>query len=192
VVIKPQGTGLGHGLEFFLDPDEPVESIVGKVDHSIRVTEHYYGLVGGAFPYTVCEFADTCTVDRPGHELHGHKYEVRVVVYRDGSRLRAFPSIAKVSSHGYDADRPAKLSLLNNITMSAEAKKREGTDFMLPLSNRETLGLLGIDPDVLAELCGYCAGYIGHTLDRVRREPGRFGLPDRESGDGVVNGQRVR
>ena len=191
-VIKPQGTGLGHGLEFFLDPDEPVESIVGKVDHSIRVTEHYYGLVGGAFPYTVCEFADTCTVDRPGHELHGHKYEVRVVVYRDGSRLRAFPSIAKVSSHGYDADRPAKLSLLNNITMSAEAKKREGTDFMLPLSNRETLGLLGIDPDVLAELCGYCAGYIGHTLDRVRREPGRFGLPDRESGDGVVNGQRVR
>ena len=97
-----------------------------------------------------------------------------------------------MSSHGYDADRPAKLSLLNNITMSAEAKKREGTDFMLPLSNRETLGLLGIDPDVLAELCGYCAGYIGHTLDRVRREPGRFGLPDRESGDGVVNGQRVR
>jgi hypothetical protein len=189
-VIKPQGTGLGHGLEFFLDPDEPMESVVGKVDHSIRVTEHYYGLVGGAFPYTICEFAETCTVARPGHPLHGHKYEIRVVVYRDGGRLRALPSIAKVSSQGYDADKPAKLSLINNITTSAEAKKREGTDFMLPLSNRETLDLLGIDPVVLAGLCGYCTGFISHVLDRVMQEPGRFGLPAREPG-GLVNGQRV-
>jgi hypothetical protein len=194
VVIKPQGTGLGHGLEFFLDPAEPLDAVVGKIDHSIRVTEHYYGLVGGAFPYTLCEFADTCTVARPGHPLHGHKYEARIVVYRDGGRLRAFPSIAKVSSQGYDADRPAKLSLINNITMSAEAKQREGTDFMLPLCNRETLDLLELDADALADLCGFCTGFVGHILDRVRTEPGRFGLPAHESGAerGVVNGQLAR
>lgn len=190
-VIKPQGTGLGHGLEFFLDPDEPLSEIVGKVDHSIRVTEQYYGLVGGAFPYTVCEFADTCTVACPDHPLHGHKYEVRVVVYRDGITLRAVPSIAKISSQGYDADRPAKLSLINNISLSAEAKRREGTDFMLPLSNRETLDLLEIDPNVLAEVCSYCTGFIGHILDTLQAELRRFGLPERELNLGIVNGQRV-
>lgn len=28
--------------------------------------------------------------------MAGHKFEVRVVVYRDGLNLKAFPSIAKV------------------------------------------------------------------------------------------------
>ncbi|MBY0228927.1 MAG: hypothetical protein K2W96_06595, partial [Gemmataceae bacterium] len=50
-VIKAQGTGLGHGIEFFLDPNEDTDEIIGRIDHSIRVTEHYYGAVGGAFPY---------------------------------------------------------------------------------------------------------------------------------------------
>src|SRR5262249_53395443 len=67
VVIKPQGTGLGHGLEFFLDPDESMNDILAKIDHSIRLTEHYYGAVGGAFPYTLCEFVDACTIRRDGH-----------------------------------------------------------------------------------------------------------------------------
>ena len=30
------------------------------------------------------------------HKMFGHKFELRVVVYRDGDVLRAFPSIAKV------------------------------------------------------------------------------------------------
>src|SRR5439155_18901010 len=123
-VIKAQGTGLGHGIEFFLDPEEPLDAVIGKIDHSIRLTEHYYGAIGGAFPYTICEFIDTCTVPRQGHPLFGHKYEVRVVVYRDGDALRALPSISKVSSQGYDADKATRLSLINNVTTSAEAKKR--------------------------------------------------------------------
>src|SRR5205807_1220312 len=119
VVIKPQGTGLGHGLEFFLDPEESPDDVIGKIDHSIRVTEHYYAAVGGAFPYTLCEFVDAAVISRPGHPLEGHKFELRVVVYRDGPSLVAVPSIAKVSSHGYDADKPTRLSLINNITASA-------------------------------------------------------------------------
>jgi hypothetical protein len=34
---------------------------------------------------------------------------------------RRMPLIAKVSSHGYDADKPTRLGLINNITASAEA-----------------------------------------------------------------------
>ena len=188
VVIKPQGTGLGHGLEFFLDHEEPVDAVIGKIDHSIRVTEHYYGAIGGAFPYTVCDFFDTCVIDEPGHALHGHKYELRVVVYRDGMDLKAIPSIAKVSSQGYDADKVTRLSLINNITTSAEAKNREGTDFMLPLANRDTLELLKIEPSQMEALCRYCAGSMRHILDQLQKQPKRFGLEQQETH--VSNGKR--
>lgn len=176
VVIKAQGTGLGHGVEFFLDPQEPLDDIIGKVDHSIRLTEHYYGMVGGAFPYTLCEFVDTCTIPRKGHPLFGHKYEVRVVVFRDGASLSAVPSITKISSQGYEADRGSRLSLINNITASAEAKKREGTEFMQPLCNAETLALLEIERAQMERLCAYCTGFVRHILDQVRDRPERFGL----------------
>ena len=193
VVIKPQGTGLGHGLEFFLDPHEPMHDLLAKVDHSIRVTEHYYGAVGGAFPYTVCEFVDTCTIARPSHPSHGHKYEVRVVVYRDGASLRAMPSIAKISSLGYDADRPSRLSLINNITTSAEAKHREGTDFMLPLCNSETLDLLEISVEQMEAVCAYCTGFVRYILDQTQQNPECLGLPadERQSAPNVVNGQSL-
>src|SRR5262249_5552627 len=176
-----QGTGLGHGLEFFLDPDEAADDVVGKVDHSLRLTEHYYGLVGGALPYTLCEFVNTSTIPREGHHLYGHKFEVRVVVYRDGLTLKAMPSITKISSQGYDADQPSRLSLINNISTSAEAKQREGTDFMLPLCNAQTLALLGIEPGQMGALCAYCTGYVRHILDRTgcRTSPSASACPAR-------------
>ena len=175
-VIKAQGTGLGHGIEFFLDPEEDVDSVVEKIDRSIKVTEAYYGAIGGAFPYTICEFVDTCTVPREGHRLFGHKYEIRVVVYRDGTKLRAVPGITKISSQGYDADKGERLSLINNITTSAEAKKRSGTEFMLPLCNAETLEILGISREQMMEVCKYCVCYVRYILDQVQAVPERFGL----------------
>jgi hypothetical protein len=176
VVIKAQGTGLGHGVEFFLDPEEDADAIIERIDHSIRVTEHYYAAAGGAFPYTLVEFVDTCTVPRRGHPLFGHKYEVRVVVYRDGDDLCAVPSISKICSQGYEADRSGRLSLINNITASAEAMKQAGTEFMLPLCNEETLGLLEITRADMEGLCVYCAGLIRHVLDQAQDHPERFGL----------------
>lgn len=176
VVIKAQGTGLGHGIEFFLDPEEDTDAIISRIDHSIRVTEHYYGAVGGAFPYTVCEFVDTCTVPREGHPLFGHKFEVRVVVFRDGDTLQALPAITKISSQGYEADKPTRLSLINNITTSAEARKRAGSDFMHALSNHETLGLLGISVEDMERLCVFCSGFVRHILDQAEAQPERFGL----------------
>jgi hypothetical protein len=179
VVIKPQGTGLGHGLEFFLNAEEAIDAIIDKIDHSIRLTEHYYGAVGGAFPYTICEFMDTCKIEASSHVHHGHRYELRVVVYRDGMNLCGVPSIAKVASQGYDADQTRRLSLINNITTSAEAKKRDGTEFMLPLSNQQTLDLLKITHAEMESLCHYCTGYMRHILDQLQRSPARFGLEPR-------------
>lgn len=178
-VIKARGTGLGHGVEFFLDAAEPQDQIVARIDHSIRVTEHYYGLVGGAFPYTVCEFIDISSIDRPGHELHGHKYELRVVVYRDGQHLKAFPSIVKVSPKTGDTDSPARSSLITNISASAEKTGTEGTRHMLPLCNRETLDLLDLPKEQLCRVCSFCTGYVRFLLDRLQQTPDQFGLPAR-------------
>ncbi|MBY0228705.1 MAG: hypothetical protein K2W96_05430, partial [Gemmataceae bacterium] len=150
--------------------------IIGRIDHSIRVTEHYYGAVGGAFPYTLCEFVDTCTIPQHGHPLFGHKYECRVVVFRDGDELQALPAITKISSTGYDAEKNDRLSLINNITTSAEKKKRAGTEFMQPLSNAETLGLLGIPVEEMERLAVFCSGFVKHILDAAEDNPARFGL----------------
>src|SRR5207245_1371519 len=97
-VIQPAGTGLGHGIEFFLRADEPAYDVVARIDKSLDLTAHYYGLSGGAFPYTVCDFIDGCTIKVADHPLKGHKFELRVIVYREKRMLKAFPSIAKVAS----------------------------------------------------------------------------------------------
>jgi hypothetical protein len=176
-VIKPQGTGLGHGIEFFLDAEAPAEQIAARIDASLRLTEQYYRAPGGALPYTVCEFIDSCAIQRSGHRLLGHKYELRVVVYRQGMYLKAFPSIVKVSSEAYNPARPDPLSLINNITTSATAHATDGTEFMLPLCNRETLELIDLDPACLRELCAFATCFIRRVLDRVQDEPEWFGLP---------------
>lgn len=178
-VIKPQGTGLGHGIEFFLCRDESDESVVARIDASLRLTETHYRMPGGALPYTVCEYLDTCTIDRPGHALLGHKYELRVVVYRDGDWLKAFPSIVKVASEAYDSACPSHLSLINNITTSAQSKQVAGAEFMLPLANRATLDLIGLSVAELEELCTAATGFMRFVVDRVQNEPEMLGVPGR-------------
>ena len=85
--VKPPGTAKPDGeivdlvfrrvRELVKDSKEPRDEIVARIDQSIRVTEVYYSLVGGAFPYTVCGFLDTCTIDRPGHDLHPLDYRMK-------------------------------------------------------------------------------------------------------------------
>ncbi len=134
VVIKPQGTGCGHGIEFFFgaEPQEEVESKVRlnkrlgfllslrravtsphpcahrrcppphlpvQVDASISTVRRAYNLECGGLPHTVCEFLNTaaisdtaakrhdgqCETQQPQpHPMAGHKFELRIVVYRDG------------------------------------------------------------------------------------------------------------
>lgn len=177
VVIKPHGTGLGHGIEFFLDPDEPRSSVAARIDGSLRQTEEYYGIAGGALPYTVCEYVDACRVADAGHRLEGHKFELRVVVYRDGRLLRAVPSIAKVARERADSCQFERRALINNITACGDTAKVRGTDFMLPLCNRDTLHTLGLTERDLRELCEFATGFVRHTLDAIEDFPQRFGLP---------------
>jgi len=176
-VIKPHGTGIGHGIEFFLDRDESAASVMRRVDESIGITEEYYSAVGGAFPYTVCEFIDSDVVEDEGHRLDGHKYELRIVVYRDGLSLKACPTIAKVANERFDAANAGRENLINNITNSSVAKKTDGTEYMLPLCCEETLELLGITMDEMEELCRVATRYVRHAIDEVPR------MDERMSGD---------
>ncbi len=177
VVIKPHGTGLGHGIEFFLCPDEDPQAVNARIDGSIAQTQRYYGLEGGAFPYTVCEFVDASRVQDPNHPLVNHKYELRVVVYRDGDSLCAFPSIAKIAREPVDCGGEQRRSLINNITASGDTSKVCGTDFMLPLCNQDSLQLLGLSEDDLLALSETCTGYVRHVVDQVEDRPEMFGLP---------------
>ncbi|MGF1582695.1 MAG: hypothetical protein ACFCD0_25505 [Gemmataceae bacterium] len=177
VLIKPQGTGLGHGIEFFLDPQESAEQVIARIDGSLLLTERYYGLQGGALPYTVCEFLETAVIEHNDHPAKGHRYELRVVVYRDGLNLKAFPSIVKISSQVYNPNQPSHLSLINNITASAVATESAGAEHMLPLSSAETLEVLGLRIEELAELSHFCTQVVRYVLDQVEDEPLKLGLP---------------
>lgn len=163
VVMKPRGGGRGTGIEFFLRP-EPRGDLVARVQRSVDATATHYRRAGGAFPYTLTPFVDCCAVDAPGHRFDGHKYELRVIVYREGSTLHACPSIVKVASQRYDASRPERAMLLNNISASTNRLGTSGAQHMLPLASRETLSLLGLDEDDIAELCRFCVGAVGHAL----------------------------
>lgn len=178
-VIKPRATGVGHGIEFFLDPDEPAEEIIARIDGSVAFTERCYAAMGGAFPYTVCEFLDTCTIREPGHPLHGHKYELRVVVYRDGDWLRAFPSIVKVASRKFDAATRDRLALINNVTAATEEAHAAAMEYVLPLASRKTMDLLDLGESEMTHLCATSTAYVRHVLDRLQDAPTRYlpGLP---------------
>jgi hypothetical protein len=155
------------GCEFFLDRNESAASVARRVDESIRITEEYYSAVGGAFPYTVCEFIDSAVIEEDGHRLDGHKYELRVVVYRDGLSLKACPTIAKVASQRFDAANASRENLINNITNSSVTKKTDGTEYMLPLCCEQTLELLGISVIEMEELCRVATQYVRHVIDEI-------------------------
>lgn len=175
-VIKPHGTGIGHGIEFFLDPSASERDIALLVDLSIDETAMFYRIRGGAFPYTLCTFVDTPVIELAEHPLRGHKFECRVVVYRDGPVLRAFPSVAKIASQPFDASKPSRASLINNITASSQATKKGGVSFSLPLSNHESLETLGISVDIMEELSLISSTIVWAALDDLRVHPERHGL----------------
>jgi hypothetical protein len=181
VVIKPHATGLGHGIEFFLDPHEPADDVILRIDCSLAMTEEYYGIPGGALPYTVCDYVDACRVRADRHPLDGHKFELRVVVYRHGMMLRAFPSIVKIARERDDGGGRVRRALINNITASGDTAKVHGVDYMLPLCNERTLEMLDLSLDEVEALCGAVTGYVRHVLDQVEDEPERFGLPPRRA-----------
>ncbi|MEZ4575807.1 MAG: hypothetical protein R2857_12970 [Vampirovibrionales bacterium] len=167
LVIKPHAGGLGRGIEFFID-DETEAAMVAKIEASIQSIEQYYGLEGGVFPYTVCRFIDSCPVNDPQGPWHGHKFELRLFVFKEGRRLMAVPAIAKMASQAFDAEAPSRAMLMNNIAFSKNSQAlSSGADFMLPLTNEDTLALLEVSTDQIKELCAFSTGFVEHVLTTV-------------------------
>ncbi len=167
VVVKPSGTGHGDGIEFFFG-DEATSVVEERIGRSLSVVRERYG-EGAGFPYTVTEYLNAEVIRAPGHALRGCKYELRIVVYRRGSMLRAVPSIAKVAPEVWDPSNPSRGSLINNVSASIRGGKTSGRDHVLPLCMRETLDALDLDEDVLGGLCRWATGYVAHVLRETRR-----------------------
>lgn len=169
-VIKPHGAALGRGIEFFVIPEDD-EQIINKIDCSLEAVNRFCGVEGWAFPYTVVNFVDCCTIPKKDYPLFGHKYEMRVIVYRDDDKLKAFPSIVKISSKKYEADVSDRLMLLNNVAAAAGRTKLESYNYMLPLSNMETLEVLGLKLDDLKEICSFSTEYVRYAIDKIDTNP---------------------
>ena len=180
------------GLSFFWRRGSREESIVAKVDASLAFVADRYDFQGGGLPYTICDYLDTARVPDESHSLYGHKFELRVVVYRDGEWLRAFPSIAKVCCRRYDGGAVDRSMLINNVTASSTATRQAGREYVLPLANERTLSMLGIEEAVLMELCQYCVGYVSHVVDGVERPVDRIERLRRHAAEPLLRGPRSR
>lgn len=181
VVIKPHGTGVGHGIEFFLNPEESDADMIRKIDDSIETTAHYYRMPGGAFPYTVCRYLNTAVVEKSISPYCGHKYELRVVVYRDRGVLRAFPAIVKVAPAVYQPGQVDKQSLINNITHSGTVTRQSGVEHMLPLCHHETLEMLDLTVEELTGLCQMATQFVHYVLQETCLHPERYFLAGRSA-----------
>ncbi|MBK8189754.1 MAG: hypothetical protein IPK79_04825 [Vampirovibrionales bacterium] len=170
VVIKPHASGLGRGIDFFISP-ESEQSIIQKIDLSIESCQRYYGVGEHVFPYAVCEFIDSPVIDFPGSIFHGHKYELRFFAFRDGDRIHAIPSIVKISSMRYDSEKIDRLMLMNNVAITKKITNKTGLDYILPLSNYETLDLLALSSEHLYEICGFLTRYIDYALRKIEPLP---------------------
>lgn len=172
LVIKPSGTGHGDGIEFFFG-DEDKDLIANRISRSVSVVSERYGR-GAGFPYTVTEYLDAEVIRTDNHPLRGSKFELRVVVYRNGRMLHAVPSIAKVAPEKWDPAHPTRGALINNVSASVRRGKTSGADHVLPLCRMETIEALGLDENILSELCRWATGYVAHVLAEMRTESETF------------------
>ena len=168
LVMKPSGTGHGDGIEFFFGGEDK-DLVASRISRSIGVVGERYGR-GAGYPYTVTEYLDAEMIGRPDHPLRDSKFELRVVVYRKGRMLHAIPSIAKVAPEKWDPAHPTRGALINNVSASIRGGKTSGADHVLPLCRRETLETLGLDDNVLLELCRWATAYVAHVLAETRAE----------------------
>jgi hypothetical protein len=170
VVIKPHGAALGRGIEFFVQAGSE-EEVITKIDESIQATNKYCGVQGWAFPYTVVGFVDCCTIQSKNHLLYGHKFELRVLVYRENEEIKVFPSIVKIASKFYEPAKIDRLMLLNNVAAAAGKAKVDGANYILPLANYETLKTIGLNVDQLTELCSFCCQYVKYAVNEIHTKP---------------------
>ena len=165
IVIKPHSSGLGRGVEFFIT-QEPESAIIAKIDESLKCAEQFYSPSGNVYPYTISNYVDGAVIDKNDHPHKGHKFEIRIVVYRDNNELKAFPSLIKIASEKFDLSNINRYMLLNNVAASTGLKKAVSTSFSLPAANYKTLKLLGLNKSHLEELCLFSNNYIHEAVKK--------------------------
>lgn len=166
LVIKPHASGIGKGVDFFFN-NEPEEETIKKIDNSLKLSEIYQGEQSWIFPYTVCEFINSCVIKNEDSPMYKHKFEVRIVVYREEDKLKALPSIAKVSSKKYDETFVDRLMLLNNVSVSTATDIGLVDNFVLPLNNYTVLDTIDLSMDHLEELSKFSVNFIQYVIDNI-------------------------
>ncbi len=161
-VIKPKAAGVARGVAFFLAPLTD-DVLVARVDASIASVA-FMTPEGQpprrAFPYAVCDLLDGATVPDPEHPLFGHRFEMRILLYRQDGLVRAFPSIAKVSGERYQRAAVEDGMLLNTVALSSSHAPGRPTEHALPLANASTLRALGVEVGEVERLCAHAVAFV--------------------------------
>ncbi|HAN90733.1 MAG TPA: hypothetical protein DCQ33_01460, partial [Nitrospira sp.] len=161
-VVKPLACGGGRGVAFF-QPGTSEADLRAALARSQAEVVWPVPIVGEpprpAFPYAVCDLLEADTVPRFTHPLFGHRFEIRILIYRHDGRIRGFPSIAKVAPRRFSAAAPEAAMLLNNISHHGEGAEGHA----LPLASPATLDALGLDVATLENLTRRAVAFVDHV-----------------------------
>lgn len=162
-LIKPHGGGIGTGIEFFMTPHTK-EEIQQKIQASQAAMIKTYGNASKAYPYTLCDYIDAATIQKQNHPLKGHKFELRIVVYRRKNWIKAFPTHVKISAEAYDPAINSKTMLMNNHVGGSDP--RHSAQFRLPLCHQETLEILEVSEEEMLAICQMSTAFVADLFSR--------------------------
>lgn len=157
-VIKPHAGGGGRGIAF-MRPSDSAARVQAEID---RALADWMRVPSRVFRYVVCEMVDCATIERPDHPLSGHRFELRILVFRIRDSLRAFPTVCRVSGSRYDPSWSDRRMLLNTL-MHSLASRPLG-DCAMPLCNSDTLAAIGITIDELVALCDTAVAFVHDVI----------------------------
>jgi hypothetical protein len=167
IVIKPLGGAVGMGIDFFLSQLTKKEISI-RVQKSIKEIKGFLGPHSKIFPYTISEYIDYDKIDNIHHPLNGYKYELRIVVYIDGNVIKAFPSLVRVAGEVYNPNNFSKHMLFSYASLADSKITVPKQNFMLPLSNFDTLNLIDLSPEELEKLCLYSTHFIQYAIQNLK------------------------
>lgn len=158
-VIKPYACGYGLGIDFFDTPLAEAD-LKQRLQASSDAVTHCFGAEAQPWPYTVMAHVDGRLLNAP-HPLAGHRFELRLVVYRNGESLHAVPGIAKIAPQPAEANTYA--AWLNTISTD-KAENTDETDYMIALCQEQHLPWLGLTTEDLEQLCSWATQCVARAL----------------------------
>lgn len=166
IVIKPYAGSVGMGVDFFIK-NESTEEIICKVDEAIKTSETFQGINNWSFPFTISEYIDYLSIPDKEHQLYDHKYELRIIVYRDKNQLKAFPSVVRVAGKRYAPDNIERLMLLSYASLGDSKINMPKYKFLMPLSNLQTLDTLDLNLNLLEEMCAFSTNFLRYCIQEL-------------------------